>query len=80
MITLAVEVIYYRKRKGKPEERLKKKQMDLLKKQDSIAKISPKQITIGSTFKPIKEYQSNRVSPIILYPKARSRITMHKLS
>lgn len=71
MITLAFEVIYYKKRKIMPKE-TKKKQIGKQEKQ--VNTISTRQITIGSQFKPVKDYNATRISPVVLYPKARARL------
>lgn len=76
MITLAVEVIYYKKRKITPNGNIKKKPINKKnEKHNQISTISTKQITIGNTFKPIKgNHNAGRISPIVLYPRARPRL------
>ncbi|KAF7269745.1 hypothetical protein GWI33_017263 [Rhynchophorus ferrugineus] len=91
MITLAGEVIYY-KRKGRTNKNEKKPPLDPLKQSLKPPKYDDhpvldkfnvaKTITIGTTFKPVnikentkKDLESVNISHISLYPKARNRIT-----
>lgn len=72
MITLAGEVLYYRRKRNKkaitvePQKTLEvKKGFDMSKIQDTI--------TIGTTFNPIRQRDNTRISNITLYPRGRSQ-------
>lgn len=71
MITLAGEVFYYRRKQIKP---LDNKAKEAFGKGDKLKKTTPKQITIGSTFKPVQDFNKSRISPVTLYPKSRNRL------
>lgn len=66
MITLAGEVIYYR-RKRKTDDLNQNKALTVVKPPP------PKTITFGTTFKPSKTIEKN-IPRITLYPRGRNRL------
>lgn len=76
MITLAGEVVYY-KRKRMQKLNLPIKEIQTVKT-ISVKPTIPDSITFGSTFKPATLDNENiRVSHLTLYPRPRSRINNH---
>lgn len=72
MITLAAEVVYYKKRNKKIEDI---KNLESKKTQVNVITRSPPTITIGDTFLPVKGSKLSKVAHFDLYPKARNTIT-----
>lgn len=65
MITLAGEVIYYR-RKRKINDSAQQKSLTVVK--------PPKTITFGTTFKPSVTLTDRNIPRMTLYPRARNRL------
>lgn len=65
MITLAGEVIYYR-RKRKINDSTQQKSLTLVK--------PPKTVTFGTTFKPTAASIDRNLPRVKLYPRARNRL------
>lgn len=67
MVTLAGEVIYYRR---------KRKISDLAQQQRKALTVvkPPKTITIGTTFKPSVANSEKQMPRVALYPRARNRL------
>lgn len=80
MITLAGEVIYYKRKRKNDNENIKKiKPMDPTIPEKLILE-NKYPLTFNSTFNPVKkpvdkETQDLKISHISLYPRARNRIS-----
>lgn len=73
MITLAGEVVYYR-RKRNNKTVVEPSKEKTLNQRSIMFENPPKSITIGTTFEPVLKNRA-RVSHISLYPRSRNRLT-----